>query len=757
MVFYVRSLQPTNVRIEALVFCEHLMRSEKGCSILTSLCCEPLVQGIIDAMSGWRLSHSEKVPNDHIPLVTAACRMALMTRWPGVHHAYFWKLGIDNVLLDLLLGNYKRSCQLNVPDELRAATCDNITDIRNYIWDILGWLAIHCDYDFHSCNEGKMSSLDTLIHCACLLAGDFMLMRCHSQHHSTLKSSRASELEPVSRAVMMMILSSCNYIASRARDLLWEIISIDKSDYLDCLLDTLKLIFVDDHSMASDNLETVVNLMSLVYYSSLPQCQCLVLEKGGLETLIAIIDRCLNGGIHVNRSSIAPHLYSSKARTCCWNHVEEQKGGNIILLYSLQALSQLISLFDFTNNYQVRSSGQNSFGNLCDNSKARNLFCNLQQIVSDQFSHEFQWYATYCLSSFGFYGFPSKLGRRMAGALNENELADLQLILSNEKSLGVHGAILMARCPALLPSQSFPLKDEALNDVSSGKEHSLQHRATLRRGIHLSNHVHSDALIKLLEFVYTGYCQVDDCILKPLLLLAKRCSVKSLYHMLKRKHARCGTPIPRCDFTHLLALAEHPFTDITLEAKGNEKIRDCSTCQMSLPHMHVHKIILCSSSAYMQALFHSGMQESYSQHIKVPICWEALIKLVDWFYSGELPKPEFYCAWKNMDLEQQFKELLVYVELSWLAEFWCLDDVHKESLEVLGSCFRTNQNFPLKIVESALGLSQWEIVKAAAGRLAPQYPRMRDAGDLEGINEEVVQVLQSEYAHYSQESQCSCY
>uniref|UniRef100_A0A1D1XU70 BTB/POZ domain-containing protein At1g04390 n=1 Tax=Anthurium amnicola TaxID=1678845 RepID=A0A1D1XU70_9ARAE len=380
MVFYVRSLQPTNVRIEALVFCEHLMRSEKGCSILTSLCCEPLVQGIIDAMSGWRLSHSEKVPNDHIPLVTAACRMALMTRWPGVHHAYFWKLGIDNVLLDLLLGNYKRSCQLNVPDELRAATCDNITDIRNYIWDILGWLAIHCDYDFHSCNEGKMSSLDTLIHCACLLAGDFMLMRCHSQHHSTLKSSRASELEPVSRAVMMMILSSCNYIASRARDLLWEIISIDKSDYLDCLLDTLKLIFVDDHSMASDNLETVVNLMSLVYYSSLPQCQCLVLEKGGLETLIAIIDRCLNGGIHVNRSSIAPHLYSSKARTCCWNHVEEQKGGNIILLYSLQALSQLISLFDFTNNYQVRSSGQNSFGNLCDNSKARNLFCNLQQI-----------------------------------------------------------------------------------------------------------------------------------------------------------------------------------------------------------------------------------------------------------------------------------------------------------------------------------------------------------------------------------------
>lgn len=110
-----------------------------------------------------------------------------------------------------------------------------------------------------------------------------------------------------------------------------------------------------------------------------------------------------------------------------------------------------------------------------------------------------------------------------------------------------------------------------------------------------------------------------------------------------------------------------------------------------------------------------------------------------------------------MESEQQFKELLVYVELSWLAEFWCLDDVHKASLGVVATCFGTSKNFPLKVVEFALNLGQSEIVEAAINSLAPLYPRMRDAGDLEGVGEEVVQMLQSEYAHHSQGSHRLCY
>ncbi|MQL93406.1 hypothetical protein Taro_026057 [Colocasia esculenta] len=515
MLLYMHSSRPINVRIEALKFCHHLTRSEEGCNMLTTLCCEPLVQGIINAMGDWRSLHSRKVPPDQMPLVTTACRTALITRWVGAHHASFWKLGIDNLLLDLLLGNCKGNYRLKDPDELRAAVYDNITDMRNYIWDILGWLAMHCEESFHS--EEKMNCLDTLIHCACLVAVDLMLMRSPSQYHSIRRSFCTSEAEPVSRAVVMMGL---------------------------------------------------------------------ILERQGVETILSIID--------------------------------------------------------------------------------------------------------------------SKLGRRMAGALNENELANLRLILSNGKSLGVHDVILMVRCPALLPSDNACLKHESSTDITSQKGISLQQSARSRNVIHLSNHVDADALIKLLEYVYTGYCQVDDFIAKPLLILARRCNVKSLYYMLKQRQPRCGAPIPRCDFTQLLALVERPFT--------------------------------------------------YSQIIKVPICWEALVKLVAWFYSGELPKLQFHCAWNNMDSEQQFKELMVYVELSWLAEFWCLDDVHQESLEVITSCFSTNQKFPLKIIESALDLGQQKIVESAVGNLAPRYPRMRDAGDYEGINEEVVEMLQSAYVHYFQES-----
>jgi hypothetical protein len=50
--------------------------------------------------------------------------------------------------------------------------------------------------------------------------------------------------------------------------------------------------------------------------------------------------------------------------------------------------------------------------------------------------------------------------------------------------------------------------------------------------------------------------------------------------------------------------------DIILEAKATELMCwTCSFCSLSVPHMHVHKVILWSSCDYMQALFQSGMQD----------------------------------------------------------------------------------------------------------------------------------------------------
>ncbi|KAG4399104.1 hypothetical protein GLYMA_08G171633v4 [Glycine max] len=76
-----------------------------------------------------------------------------------------------------------------------------------------------------------------------------------------------------------------------------------------------------------------------------------------------------------------------------------------------------------------------------------------------------------------------------------------------------------------------------------------------------------------------------------------------------------------------------------------------------VPYMHVHKVILLSGCDYLKGLLWSGMQESHSEVIKVDISWEALIKLVQWFYSDDLPNPPSGCMWDNMDDEEKLFNL----------------------------------------------------------------------------------------------------
>ena len=137
--------------------------------MLTSLYCKHIVQGIISAMGGWRSSGSKKVPTDQMHIVMEACCTALITQWAGNHHSYFWSLEIDRVLLDLLIGNCSTAYQTQticLSDDLIAEVYDNITNARPYIWDILGWLATHCEEDFLPKTKGKFCCLDVLIFCA---------------------------------------------------------------------------------------------------------------------------------------------------------------------------------------------------------------------------------------------------------------------------------------------------------------------------------------------------------------------------------------------------------------------------------------------------------------------------------------------------------------------------------------------------------------------------------------------------------------
>lgn len=62
-----------------------------------------------------------------------------------------------------------------------------------------------------------------------------------------------------------------------------------------------------------------------------------------------------------------------------------------------------------------------------------------------------------------------------------------------------------------------------------------------------------------------------------------------------------------------------------MEAKADEQVDwACNICSLSVPHMHVHKVVLCSSCDYLRALFQSGMQER-CLHVIVTIYSKFLI------------------------------------------------------------------------------------------------------------------------------------
>ncbi|XP_018681252.2 BTB/POZ domain-containing protein At1g04390-like isoform X2 [Musa acuminata AAA Group] len=738
---------PFSVRIEALRLCQCLSRSGDACSMLNGLYCEPIIQGLVGALGGWRSSCSKRVPSDQLPLVLEACRATLLTRWAGNHHSYFWKHEIDRVLLDILLGDCTVSYEAKVAlssDELVAIIYDNTADTRPFVWDILGNLAVYCKEDFLSKTKGALCYLDFLISCACSVATDLMRKGCSSL------SSYMNELEPVSRAVLLMVFSPCKYIASQAIYYLSETLRAFGDVCLEYVLASLKLNASGDVSLVADSYHTITNLISLACYSTLPKYHELIVKREGISSLSSIIMMCLNGDIHIGRSNNASHLQSiSYGTECCLSNVSSLEGEEVILLYSLQALSQLIAFLNIVCNHHKIVLGEIVVCKKCRNSDAYNLFESLWYILNNSFGSGPKWYSAYILSFFGFYGFPSKLGKKIAKAIDENELADIELLLAKGQSLQVHSPIIVARCPYLLSNETSLPKKSAWNDWKD--QNSEHHHRKMRHEIRISDRVDSVSFVKLLEYIYTGFIQADDNLRTPLKVLAKHCGLKSLYDMLSRKLPEWGTACASCNFSEALEPIGNQLSDIILEAKVIEGVSwSCAICRSSVPHMHAHKIILLSSCDYLRALFQSGMHDSCSQVIKVPISWKALVKLVHWFYLGYLPSIKQDCTWNNLDPEWQLRELQVYVELSSLAEFWCLEEVEEQSFKVVVSCINSQQKSSLELIRFAASLNQWKIVTVGVSSIASIYPKLRDGGELEDLDEELVDMLRAKYVCYCQ-------
>ncbi|XP_059664088.1 BTB/POZ domain-containing protein At1g04390-like [Cornus florida] len=650
------------VQIEGFKLARILSMDEQCCFQLMKLCCKPIIKAIIRGMSR---TQSGKVAKD---LLVEACRLALIVRWPGQHHDYFWKRGVDNVLVNLLLNDYLKSSQsedlLSVFTVMEGLNADSLI-LRPYIWDILGWLATHCDKDFNPESDENQLCINNLMQCACIAFVDSM----HKTHQYHLYgTARLFYSEPAARSVLMMIYSPCKYITSKVRSILEELLQkkVKGKEYLIYLLDHPNGIATQKDVQLPDRCQTMMNVMHLACFSALQEFQKYVAEGKGVKSLLTFIRWSLQNhleyNVHVRRSTMAPHLHTFHERICCRVYEEPWGHEDLIFLYGLWGLAEVMhhSGFDIY-------SCQKDFNVI-------QLIDELEECYISISTPGASWYAAYIRKHFGVYGFPSKLGKKIGRVLNESECTDLDLILTNEESFSVHGIILKVRCPALLPRHD-------------NERHKTGNSKKLKNKCQVSDCVDREALSKVLEYVYSGHFQAGRGIMKSLTTFANSLNLKIVLELLSRKSPKWGTPIPSFDLTNALEPAGQCFADVILEAKANEMMNwMCRGCSLTVPHMHCHTIIVCSSCEYLRSMFRSGMQESKSKTIKVPISWDALVILCHWFYSGLLTKPVSGCFLANLEFEKQLDTLLPYKEIQWISDYWCLDDLRADCDSVLSSC-----------------------------------------------------------------------
>jgi hypothetical protein len=355
--------------------------------------------------------------------------------------------------------------------------------------------------------------------------------------------------EPVSRAVLMMIYSPCNYISSHARFVLSDILKVKGDPCLKNSLHTLDYMSSLKSYSSFDKLQLVINLIGLTCLSSLPQYQRCIIESRGIQVVVLLVQRCLSDDIHVERPEVAPHLHTVfHKRSCCWIGKGDWEGSNVLLFYGLWGLAE------FLHQCGLLQDNPQQFTKEVANIKTQ-LVDKLHEICSStSFSPGMKWYVSYILSYFGFYGFPNEYSKRIGISFNKEEYADFRLIVANGDSVSVHGVILAVRCPSILPSKM-------LSSSKSSKQITDNFVGETVREVRYSSHVDYEALLLLLEYVYLGRLHAaEEETVKKLKILAKRCNLQPLLQMLCRQSPKWGTPFPSFSLTSSLDSAGSYFS-----------------------------------------------------------------------------------------------------------------------------------------------------------------------------------------------------
>lgn len=596
--------------------------------------------------------------------------------------------------------------------------------LRPYIWDILGGLVAQCAEGLNPNLLEDESNLNILITCTCLAFVESAngIYQMHQDHNANTSGS-----EPAARAVLLMVYSPCLYIASQSRLILSEILKPNGKASLEKALSTLNSASRRNSWARPSIFQMVISSITVASYASLPNYRLFLCQNQGIETLLTFLRWAFCNSVSIKRSTLAHHLNDPMCERACCTFTEDWDGEDMLLLFSLWAFNELI-------HHSVSDSGSL---NIIMNFDKPRLVMELQEIYQSSSSPGSRWYCALVLCHFGQYGCPSELGRKIGKALLEVEFADLRLVLRNKSFLLVHKIILMVRCPSLLPS-----KEQLLKEKSTIVSPETEQTTASVIDVQMSAHVDHQAVLKLIEYVYRGYFHADVGLVRKLKVLAKHCDLRPLYHMLCGLNPRWGTPIPKFDLSAAVDVLGYCTSDLILTSNTTQVFQwSCACCSDSNPHLHVHKVVLWSSCTYLQAMFHSGMQESGSRSLKVPIHWDSLVKLVTWFYSGDMPKITFGCLWENLDINEKVDELQMYVELCWLGEFWLLEDLYEHCYKMVEAAFEADNHLSIKMIQLVADFSLWGLADVAATSLAPLYHELRSSGELDHLDESLREMV----------------
>lgn len=748
-------------RIEAFRVIATLSRSHVLRTSISLPHADAICRNITDAIAEGLNILNERWPPDVKVLVWEASQAARdLLRVAGKLHLSCWRAGLGGVVCELLVQLYDaRLPKLPASTDHAGANHKPMNydrDLGPVLWDILGWLAVHAQtLEGESLTRLKQqeAAFTKMVQFACTTVLEVANRKGFPAQLKHLPSFSHNGLEGISicKAVLFLLFSPSHYLASITKHGLTQTLQQHTCDGLPSFMSKLSVTF--SSAAASEDVITLMSLMAIACLSKVTPCRHQLLEGGVLHVLIkAIQAHPLTNPMLETTAATNLLCNSLDVPTCCWQTGNFWEGHDPILFFSLWAFASLArgSHTAMTINLAIKKRvSEHLDWNFMPDGEFESYLLFLAGSTSS--APGLQWLASCCLASCGAYGFPSQR-KQLSKVFNDSSSADLKLVFADGSCAYAHKVIMATKCPDLLPSSSVT------GDFVS-HEHSLTpiktNTASCQVELNLSSRIRGPSMQAVLEFIYKGFVLIDEELVSEVKLLAKRCQLETLTRLLQGKFPVWGSFPDTCDFIPALGSKGCIFSDITLEDKDGVQV-SCVTSAGNINHLHAHRAILSSQCSYFEGLFRSGMLDSFSKVIKIPLGVESLKKLLHYLYCMNLPQlelPEAGCMWSFSNRSEQIKYLKSYVELAQLAEQWLLEDLKEHCLTVVQSQLKNNVHLAPEIMSFASSCEQWAFAEAAAECISSDYPRMRDSGELDALEEYLIDAIRA--AHVNMSMNCS--